>query len=61
MFLFIKNLIDNKLNKLYIEVFKVKEVKSVTTLLKLLNIKIFLKFYVSLLKKVLLKIELIKT
>ena len=52
MLLFIKNLINDELDKLYIEVFKVKEVKEVTALLKLLNIKIFLRFYISLFKKV---------
>ena len=59
--LLIKNLINNKINKLYIKIFKIKEVKSVIALLKLLNIKIFLKFHVSLFKKVLLNTELIKT
>ena len=52
MLLFIKNLINNKLNKLYIEAFKVKEVKGIITLLKLPDIKIFSRFHVSLLKKV---------
>ena len=52
VWLLIKNLINNKLEILYIRVFKVKEVKEVIALLKLLNIKIYLTFYISLLKKV---------
>ena len=51
-----KNLMNDKLKILYIGVFKVKEVKGVTILLKLFNIKIYLRFYVLLLKKVLLDI-----
>ena len=51
-----KNLIDDKLEILYIKVFKIKEVRGVIVLLKLLNIKIYLRFYVSLLKKILLDI-----
>ena len=56
VFLFIKNLINNKLNKLYIKAFRIKEVKSVIALLKLLDIKIFLRFYISLFKKVSLEV-----
>ena len=55
----IKNLINDKLEILYIKVFKIKEVKGVITLLKLLNMKIYLRFYVSLLKKVSLDIKII--
>ena len=53
MLLFIKNLINDKLDALYVDFFKVKEVKRITILLKLLDIKIYLRFYISLLKKVL--------
>ena len=42
---------------LYIELFKIKEVREVTILLKLLNTKIYLKFYISLLKKISLNIK----
>ena len=56
--LLIKNLIDDKLEILYIKVFKVKEVKGITILLKLLSIKIYLRFHVSLLKKVFLNIKI---
>ena len=56
--LLIKNLINSKLEILYIEVFKVKDVKEVTILLKLLNIKIYLRFHVSLLKKAPLDIKI---
>ena len=52
--LLIKNLINDKLEILYIKVFKVKKVREVIVLLELLNIKIYLRFYVLLLKKVLL-------
>ena len=50
--LLIKNLTNDKLETSYIRVFKVKEVKGVTALLKLLNTKIYLRFYILLLKKV---------
>ena len=52
MLLFIKNLISDKLNTSYIDIFRVKEVKEVTILLKLLDIKIHSRFHVLLLKKV---------
>ena len=61
MLLFIKNLTNNKLNTLYIEAFKVREVKEVIAILELLDIKIYSKFYISLLKKVLLNILLAKS
>ena len=57
--LLIKNLTNNKLEVLYIEVFKIKEVKGVIILLKLLNIKIYLRFYISLLKKVFLDTKIV--
>ena len=53
MLLFIKNLINNKLNNFYIEAFKIKNVRNIITLLILLNIKIFLKFYTLIFKKLL--------
>ena len=52
--LLIKNLTNDKLKILYIKVFKVKEVRGIIILLKLLSTKIYLRFYVSLLKKVFL-------
>ena len=57
--LLIKNLIDNKLEILYIKVFKVKDIRGVTALLRLLNIKIYLRFYVSLFKKVSLDTKIV--
>ena len=60
MFLFIKNLIKNKLNTLFIEIFKIKKIKNVIILLKLSNIKIFSKFYISFFKKISQKILIIK-
>ena len=53
--LLIKNLVNDKFEILYIKVFKIKEVKGVITLLELFNTKIYLRFYVSLLKKSILK------
>ena len=50
--LFIRNLINDKLDTSYINIFRIKEVKKVTILFKLLNIKIYLYFYISLLKKI---------
>ena len=50
---------NDKLEILYIKVFKVKEVKGVTALLEPLNIKTYLRFYVSLLKKVPLDTKII--
>ena len=52
--LFTKNLTSDKLNILYMKAFRVREVKKITIILKLSNIKIYFKFYVFLLKKVLL-------
>lgn len=49
--LFTKNLINDKLNILFIEIFKIKKVKDVIILFKLLNTKIFLRFYIFLFKK----------
>ena len=51
--LLIKNFINDKLNNFYVKAFLIKEIKKVMTLLALLNMKIFLKFYTFLLKKVL--------
>ena len=56
--LLIKNLTNNKLKTLYIEVFNIKKVNRVTILLKLLNTKISLRFYVLLLKKTFLDIKI---
>ena len=56
-----KNLINNKLENSYAKAFLIKEVKEVTILLKLLNIKIFSRFYTFLLKKASLFTSLIKT
>ena len=56
--LLIKNLTNNKLEILYIRVFKVKEIREIIILLKLLSIKTYLRFYVSLLKKVSLDIKI---
>ena len=47
---------NDKLNTLYIEVFRVKEIKSVIVLLELSNIKIYSRFHVFLLKKASLNI-----
>ena len=60
MLLFIRNLINDKLNTLYINIFRVKEVREVTILLKLSNIKIYLRFYILLLKKISFNILLTK-
>ena len=59
MFLFIKNLIKNKFNTSFIEIFKIKKIKNVIILFKLLNIKFFLKFYIFLFKKILFDILII--
>ena len=56
--LLIKNLTNDKLEILYIKVFKVKEVREITILLKLLSTKTYLRFHVSLLKKVPLNIRI---
>ena len=53
MFLFIKNLIKNKFNTSFIEIFKIKKIKNITILFKLLNIKMFFKFHVLCFKKML--------
>ena len=50
MFLFIKNLIKNKFNISFIEIFKIKKI---IILFKLLNIKIFFKLYIFFFKKIL--------
>ena len=50
--LFIRNLIIDKLNTSYVGVFRVKEVREITILLKLSDIKIYLQFYILLLKKI---------
>ena len=42
--LFTKFFINNKLNNSYIKTFLIKNVKKITTLLALLNIKIFSRF-----------------
>ena len=47
----IKNLINKKLNKSFIEVFKIKSIKEVIATLQLLETDIFSKFHVELLKK----------
>ena len=49
--LFIKNLINDKLNNSYIKAFKIENIKNVTTLLTLSSIKTFFKFHTSMLKK----------
>ena len=56
----IKNLINDKLKNLYIKTFLIKEIKEITILLKLLNIKTFFRFHTSLFKKVSLFTSLIK-
>ena len=61
MFLFTKNLTKNKLNTLFIEIFKIKKIKNITILLKLSNIKMFSKFHISLFKKISQKILITKT
>ena len=53
MLLSTKNLTNNKLNILYIKVLKVRKVKEVIVILELSNIRVYLRFYISLLKKVL--------
>ena len=55
MFLFTKNLIKNKFNISFIKIFKIKEIKNVTIFLKLSNIKMVFKFYISFIKKTLKK------
>ena len=57
--LFTKNLINNKLNNLYVKAFMIKNIKNVITLFTLFNMKIFLRFYTLMLKKTLLLIFLI--
>ena len=56
----IKNLIEKKLNKSFIETFQVEKINDITTTLKLSNTRIFLKFHVKLLKKALAKTSLTK-
>ena len=56
----IKNLTNKKLDRPYIGAFKVKKVLGVVIILKLLDIGIFLKFYIRFLKKVLLGVSLVK-
>ena len=51
MFLFIKNLIKNKFNTLFIKIFKIK---NIIILFKLLNMKTFFRFYILFFKKALL-------
>ena len=46
-----KNLTDKKLNKSFIEVFKIKNIKKITTTLQLFKTSILSKFHVKLLKK----------
>ena len=60
MLLLTKILIDKKLDRLYIGVFEVKKTSRVVVSLKLLDTGIFLKFYIGLLKKVLLGVPLVK-
>ena len=60
MLLSTKNLIDKKLNKSFIETFQIEKIKDITTMLKLSNTKVFSKFHVRLLKKVLERISLTK-
>ena len=55
-----KNLTNKKLNRLYIGVFEIKKVSGVVIILKLLDIGIFLKFYIGLIKKVLIRVPLVK-
>ena len=54
--LLIKNLTNNKLDKLYIKVFRTKDNKSSIAYLKLLNIRFYLRFYKSLLERIFLNI-----
>ena len=49
-----KNLINNKLNNFYVKAFLIKKIKEIITLFTLSNMKIFLKFHISLFKKILL-------
>ena len=53
MLLLTKFFINNKLNNFYVETFKIENVRDVTTLLILLNIKTFSKFHISIFKKTL--------
>ena len=46
-----KNLTDKKLNKSFIEIFKIKSIKRIIATLQLSETNIFSKFYVELLKK----------
>ena len=50
--LFIKYITDNKLDTLYTEAFEVLDVKGIIVYFKLLDTRIFPKFYISLVKKV---------
>lgn len=56
----IKNLIERKLDKLYIGAFKVQDVKGTTAHLRLLSTGIFPKFYISLFKKAPEQVLLVK-
>ena len=47
-----KNLTDKKLNKSFIEIFKIKNIKEVIATLQLSETNIFSKFHVELLKKI---------
>ena len=53
MLLFIKNLINNKLNNSYIKAFRIENVYNVTAFLTLSNIKTFSRFHTFMLKKAL--------
>lgn len=48
----IKTLINNKLKRSYIKLFKVFRIRDIIVKLRLLNIKIFFKFYILIIKKV---------
>ena len=49
--LFTKNFINDKLNNSYVKAFMIENVKNVTTLLTLSDIKTFSRFHISMLKK----------
>ena len=59
MFLFTKNLTENKFNTSFIEIFKIKKIRDIIVFLKLSNIKTFFRFYISVIKKALKETSII--
>ena len=61
MLVYITNIINDKLDNSYIELYKIINIKDIIVYLILLEIKVYLKFYISLFRKVLLDILLYNT